>query len=152
MRTRLQAFWRLDEGLSALALALMTLIPLVEILLRPTLGKGIENAPVLVQHLGLVMAMLGAVAAERHGHLTTLGSGLGHLGNARTQAALNGFSNGGAALICGVLGLASWRFVASEIEAAHTLAYGLPIWWIQATMPAGFLWLGAKLGARCSAT
>lgn len=151
MRTRLQAFWRLDEGLSALALALMTLIPLVEILLRPTLGKGIENAPVLVQHLGLVMAMLGAVAAERHGHLTTLGSGLGHLGNARTQAALNGFSNGGAALICGVLGLASWRFVASEIEAAHTLAYGLPIWWIQAVMPAGFLALGAKLGARCSA-
>jgi len=150
--TRLQAFWRLDEGLSALALALMTLIPLIEILLRPTLGKGIENAPVLVQHLGLVMAMLGAVAAERHGHLTTLGSGLGHLGNARTQAALNSFSNGGAALICGVLGLASWRFVASEIEAAHTLAYGLPIWWIQAVMPAGFLALGAKLGARCSAT
>jgi tripartite ATP-independent transporter DctM subunit len=150
--TRLQAFWRFDEGLSALALALMTLIPLVEILLRPTLGKGIENAPVLVQHLGLVMAMLGAVAAERHGHLTTLGSGLGHLGSARTQAALNGFSNGGAALICGVLGLASWRFVASEIESAHTLAYGLPIWWIQAVMPAGFLALGAKLGARCSAT
>lgn len=150
--TRLQAFWRLDEGLSALALALMTLIPLVEILLRPTLGKGIENAPVLVQHLGLVMAMLGAVAAERHGHLTTLGSGLGHLGNARTQAVLHGFSNGGAALICGVLGLASWRFVASEIEAAHTLAYGMPIWWIQAVMPAGFLGLGAKLGARCSAT
>jgi tripartite ATP-independent transporter DctM subunit len=150
-RARLRSFGRFDEALSSLALALMVLIPLVEIVLRPVLGKGIENAPVLVQHLGLVMAMLGAVAAERYGHLTCLGSGLDHLGNARTQAALHAFSNGGAALICGMLGLASWRFVASEMEVSHTLAYGLPIWWIQSMMPAGFLGLGAKLGARCSA-
>ena len=32
--------------------------------------------PLLVQHLGLVLAMFGAVAAERHGHLATLGNGL----------------------------------------------------------------------------
>ncbi len=149
-RVRLQGFRRFDEGLSAAALLLMTLIPLVEIVLRPLLGRGIENASALVQHLGLILAMFGAVAAERHGHLSSLGSSLGHIGKPRFQAIVLKFSKGSAALICGLLGLASWRFIASEIEVSHSLAYGLPVWWVQASMPFGFLLLGAKLGARCA--
>ncbi|MEY8876613.1 MAG: TRAP transporter large permease subunit [Leptothrix sp. (in: b-proteobacteria)] len=140
---------RFDEVLSCAALALMTLIPLIEIAARPLLGKGVENAPLLVQHLGLVLAMFGAVAAERHGHLTTLGSGLADLGTERLQALLQKFALGSAALICGLLTLASWRFVSSEATVAQPLAYGLPIWWVQATMPLGFALLGAKLGWRC---
>ncbi|TXT40291.1 MAG: TRAP C4-dicarboxylate transport system permease DctM [Comamonadaceae bacterium] len=142
---------RFDEVFSASALVLMTLIPLIEIMLRPLLGRGIENASVLVQHLGLVLAMFGAVAAERHGHLSSLGSSLGHLGGPRFQTAVQVFAKGSSALICGLLGLASWRFVASEIDVSHSLAYGLPVWWVQAAMPFGFLLLGAKLGMRCAA-
>jgi len=149
---RLRGPARLDEWLSAAALALMALIPLVEIVLRPLLGKGVENAPALVQHLGLALAMFGAVAAERHGHLTTLGGGLAGLGGERVQALLRGFALAVAALVCGLLALASWRFVASEMEAAQRLAYGMPTWWAQAAMPLGFLLLGVKLGARCAAT
>ena len=145
----LRSLLRADEVLASSALVLMTLIPLVEIALRPLLGRGIESAPLLVQHLGLVLAMFGAVAAERHGHLTTLGSGIGSIGGARLDAALQAFAKGSAALICGLLAQASWRFVASEMEASQTLAYGMPVWWVQAAMPLGFLLLGAKLGARC---
>lgn len=145
-----QGLTRFDDVLSASALALMSLIPLIEVALRPTLGQGIENASVLVQHLGLVLAMFGAVAAERHGHLATLGSSLGRVGGARWQASVHAFAKGSAALICGMLALASWRFVASEIPAAHVLAYGVPVWWVQATMPLGFLLLAAKLGSRCA--
>ncbi len=140
----------LDTWVAAVALALMTLIPLLEIVLRPVLGSGVENAPVLVQHLGLVLAMLGAVAAERHGHLTTLGGGLGAFGGARLERAILWIAKGSAALICGALTLASWRFVASEMEAGHALAYGIPVWWVQAVMPVGFLLLGARLGSRCA--
>ncbi len=146
---RLRGLGRFDEVLSSAALALMTLIPLIEIFLRPFSGRGVENAPVLVQHLGLVLAMFGAVAAERHGHLTTLGSGLVNLGDARMQAATRIFAQGSAALICGLLAMASWRFVAVEMQACQPLAYGMPVWWVQATLPAGFLLLGLKLGARC---
>jgi C4-dicarboxylate transporter, DctM subunit len=142
-------FFQLDAIGASAALLLMTLIPLVEIATRPLLGKGVDNASVLVQHLGLVMAMLGGVAAERNGHLTTLGNGVGGLGGRLFQRLADVLAHGGAALVCGMLGLASWRFVASEIQAAHTLAYGVPVWWVQATMPLGFLLLGAKLGARC---
>ena len=63
---RVRGLRRLDEVLAALALVGMALIPLVEILVRPLAGSGVQNAPVIVQHLGLVMAMLGSVAALRH--------------------------------------------------------------------------------------
>ena len=148
---RTRAFWRFDEGVSSAALALMMLIPLAEIVLRPLQGRGVDNAPLLVQHLGLVLAMFGALAAERHGHLSTLGGGLGQAGDVRLQAALRPFANGSAALICGLLAAASWRFVASEIPAAQVLAYGIRVWCVEALMPFGFLLLGAKLGARCFA-
>ena len=140
---------RSDEFLAIIALGLMLLIPLVEIAARPLLGQGIANAPVLVQHLGLLLAMFGAIAAERHGHLTSLGSGLGDMAGGRFKSALKAFSDAGASLICGLLALASWRFVATEMKASHVLAYGLPVWAVQAVMPLGFLLLGAKLAARC---
>ena len=149
---RLRGLWRFDELLSSTALVLMTLIPLIEMAMRPLLGQGVDNAPVLVQHLGLVMAMFGAVAAERYGHLTTLGSGLANGGNARFLAWVLVFSKGSAAVICGLLALASWRFVASEMDASHTLAYGIAVWWVQATLPLGFALLGLKLGGRCFTT
>ena len=140
-----------DELIASLALALMTLIPLVEIALRPLHGKGIDNAPLLVQHLGLVLAMFGGVLAERGGHLTALGNGLANVRNPALRAASTVFAKGSAAILCGMLAAASWRFVASEMDAGRELAYGLPVWWVQALMPAGFLILGARLGSRCSA-
>lgn len=151
LAARLKPLGRLDLGLGGLALALMVLIPLLEVALRPLLGRGVDNASVLVQHLGLVLAMAGALAAERSGELSTLGSSLGRVGGARVQAAVQAFAKGSAALVCGLLALASWRFVASEMSAAQPLAYGVPVWWVQAAMPLGFGLLGVKLGARCTA-
>jgi C4-dicarboxylate transporter DctM subunit len=149
---RLKPFSHADAWVASAALVLMTLIPIIEILMRPLLGQGIENASVLVQHLGLVLAMLGALAAERNGHLTTLGGGarVATAEDTTWQRAAAHFANISAALVCGLLTWASWRFVASEMEAAHALAYGMPVWWVQFTMPLGFALLGAKLAARCS--
>jgi len=148
-KVRQAGLQRFDEVLSSSALALMVLIPLIEIVLRPLLGRGVDNAPVLVQHLGLALAMLGAVAAERHGHLSSLGNGLASVGGVRLQIGIKAFAQGSAALVCGMLAMASWRFVATEMAVAHDLAYGLPTWWVQALMPVGFGLLGLKLGARC---
>jgi tripartite ATP-independent transporter DctM subunit len=131
--------WRFDEAFASGALVLMVLIPLLEILARPVLGKGIENAPILVQHLGLCMAMCGALVAERHGHLSSLGALL---------PGRHWIAHASAAVICGVLSWASLQLVLSEREAAQLLAYGLPVWWVQAIMPLGFAVLGAKLAMR----
>jgi tripartite ATP-independent transporter DctM subunit len=139
---------RVDEFLAALALALMVAVPLIELAARPLLGAGVDNAAVLVQHLGLLMTMAGALAAERHGHLTTLGASLAGWGGARHRALLQGLADAGAAAVCAVLALASWRFVASEMAAAQPLAYGVPLWWVQAALPLGFALLALKLALR----
>ena len=137
---------RIDEQIAALALGLMMLIPLIEIVMRPLMGSGISNAPVVVQHLGLVLAMFGALAAERHGHLTSFGSNDGSKGFTPAWRLAQLL----AALVCGMLAYASWQFVSTERDAAHTLAYGLPVWTLQACMPLCFGLLGFKLGARCA--
>jgi len=147
----MRRFPALDEFIASAALALMTLIPLIEIALRPLHGKGITNAPMIVQHLGLALAMFGAVLAERGGHLTALGSGLATSRNPRLAQASTIFAKGSAAILAGMLAAASWSFVASELEAGRELAYGIPVWAIQALMPAGFVILGVKLGSRCAA-
>ncbi len=129
---------RFDEVLASLALALMVAIPLVEIVGRPLTGRGFENAPLFVQHMGLVMAMWGAVAAQRNGHLTSLGKLFSQGG---------GFANVASGLICGFLAWSSWQFVASEMMSPKDLAYGIPVWWMQLVMPLGFAILGVKLAA-----
>lgn len=153
MRARAHAWLarvgRADEAVASASLLLMLLIALLEMAMRPLMGRGVENAPIVVQHLGLVLAMAGALAAERHGHLSTLGD-MGRALGGRARVWVQAFANGSAALVCGALALASWRFVATEIGTGAVLAYGLPVWWVQASMPVGFALLGLKLGARCS--
>ena len=140
-----KSFADLDERLARWALIGMALIPMVELVLRPFSGKGIDNAPVLVQHLGLLVAMLGAVAAERHGHLSSLtwGDAL-----SPSKVRWQRWGRAGAAVLCGMLAAASGQLVQSEMGSGHTLAYGLPLWWIQAVLPLGFAWLGVRLAWR----
>jgi tripartite ATP-independent transporter DctM subunit len=138
-----------DEWLASAALLLMVLIPCAEILMRPWMGQGIENAPSLVQHLGLVLTMFGALAAERHGQLATLGAGI-RPRSAGLAAAAKVLSYATAAVVCGMLAMSSWQLVVVEAEVGQVLAYGLPTWWVQASMPLGFALLGLKLGGRCA--
>jgi C4-dicarboxylate transporter DctM subunit len=142
---------RLDALPAVLALALMVAVPLAEMALRPLMGRGVDNAAVLVQHLGLVVAMFGAIAAERLGHLTSLGGSLDRLGSATTQARVRMLAAGGAALLCGMLAHAGWQLVDAERGAGQVLAYGMPVWWVQACLPLGFVLLGLRLGARVGA-
>jgi tripartite ATP-independent transporter DctM subunit len=134
----------LDEHIAALCLALMMVIPVIEIVMRPLLGSGIDNAPVLVQHLGLVLAMFGALAAERHGHLTSFRS----TESDKPHYSLWYYAQGFSALLCGVLAYASWQFAKSEMDSAHTLAYNIPMWYVQISMPLCFILLGYRLGRR----
>ena len=143
------ASFRLPEMLLAGgALLLMLALPLGEMFLRPLLGKGIANAPVFVQHLGLVLAMFGALLAERSGHLTSLGAGLAASPDVRLRTLAIALAKGGSGLICGMLAQSSWTFVLGEMAAAHAIAYAIPGWLFQLAMPAGFALLGYRLASR----
>lgn len=132
----MRRIFRTDEFVPALALLLMAIIPVVEILARPLLGKGVDNAPILVQHLGLVMSMFGALYAYKLGHLSSLGVLVGAL---KTPARI--FSG----IICLLLAWASWFFVSTERSAHQVLAYAIEIWVFQLVMPIGFFLLGWRI-------
>lgn len=137
-----------DALIAGSALALMLLIPLLEIGLRPLFGRGIENAPVLVQHLGLVLAMFGALVAERGQHLSSLGAGFAAAGNPLLRTAARYFAGASAAVLCGMLTRTSWTFVVSEMAAPRDIAYGIAGWMVELAMPAGFGLLAVKLAWR----
>jgi len=137
-----------DAAIAALALLGMVLIPVVEVFIRPLHGSGIQNAPVLVQHLGLLFSLAGAIYAERTGHLTSLGSLWRDIPNASLSLWARGFVHLFSALICGVLARGSFELAMSEIETGHRIAYGVPTWLFLSAMPLGFGILGLQLGLR----
>lgn len=129
------------------ALAAMALVPIAELLLRATLHTGIFASASIVQHLGLVVGMLGGAVAARENRLLII-SALTMALHGRTRAAANLFANGLAAAVCVILAVAGADFVTAERSSGMTLAYGLPTWWVQALMPAGFVLVGWRLLKR----
>ena len=137
-----------DALIAGSALVVMLFVPLLEIVLRPLFGSGIDNAPVLVQHCGLLLAMFGALLAERGLHLSALGAGFTASANPLVRNSAVIFGKASAAVLCGMLAQASWTFVASEMEMPRDIAYGIAGWMFEIAMPLGFALIGLKLASR----
>jgi len=86
-------------------------------LTRRFLGRGIPGSVPLVQHLTLVVGMVGGAIAAREGRLLTLGTIETHLRGA-WRAVAQVVSSAFGATVSAMLCLAAARFVASEREAA----------------------------------
>src|SRR5438093_1274003 len=65
---------RVVDWMLATTLGAMMLLPILEIVLRKTLSRGISNEQAIVQHLTLVAGMIGAAIAARDGRLLSIGS------------------------------------------------------------------------------
>ncbi len=120
-----------------LSLAAMIFVPVAEIVLRPLHG-GIQGASSIVQHLTLVVGMLGGAIAARENRLLAL-SNLGGMLNGRLKRLATIFTGGIAAVVTASLVVASIQFVWEEKRAAKILVYGVPVWAAQMILPAGFL-------------
>ncbi|MBI4473378.1 MAG: TRAP transporter large permease subunit [Acidobacteria bacterium] len=126
-----------ENGLVCAALVSMTILPLAEVVLRRWFGIGIKGSTAIVQHLCLVVSMVGGVIAARNNRLLTL-SNLGGRLTGRLQKAAQLATAGIAFAITAGLAIASAQFVRAEKEAAQILVYDIPVWWIQLVMPVGF--------------
>jgi C4-dicarboxylate transporter DctM subunit len=136
---------RVSENLIlAASLAGMILLPLAEALLRRLANTGIEGNAVFVQHLTLVVCMLGAALAARDGKLLKLFE-FASLGRPRVRALGRWIAHVGAAAASLALGLAGLRLAASERAAGTVIAYGVPVWTIQLLLPLGFALIALRL-------
>lgn len=137
----------LERGALAAAMATMVALPTAEIALRQVGSMGIAGSTPIVQHLTLVVGMLGGALAAREGRLLAL-SPLAGLLSGRAAAAARLLGGAAGAAVAGLLALAAVEFVAVERPAGKVLAYGIPVWVIQAVLPIGFGLIALRLVAR----
>src|SRR5438874_5496146 len=133
-----------------LALSAMVLLPVAEIVLRRTLHTGVQGASLIVQHLALIVGMLGGAIAAREGRmlaLSTLGDSYLRGTGQRIARAIAGAVGG---TVAGFLAIASVRFVESERPFSKILVYGLPVWITERALPVAFALLALRRPYRSS--
>ena len=135
----------IENGVVSTALFAMVIIPLAESFLRRTFHFGIPASTTIVQHMVLVVGMLGGAIAAREGRLLAL-STLGETalrGQVKNIARI--FTSSVSAAVSAFLALASYQFVASEREAGTILGYGIPIWVVEWVLPLGFAVIAIRI-------
>jgi len=131
-------FVRGENLLITLALGTMVILPLAEAILRRLFHSSIPGSITIVQHMVLIVGMLGGAIAAREQRLLAL-SNLGEAKlRGRWKVAARLLTGSIAVTVCVFLCLAAYQFVASERESQRFLAYGIPVWMIQCVLPLGF--------------
>ncbi|MBE7501407.1 MAG: TRAP transporter large permease subunit [Verrucomicrobiales bacterium] len=126
-----------EEGVVVVALGLMVLLLCLEVTLRKFFQSGLPGAAPAVQHLVLVVGMLGGALAAREGRLLSI-STLTHFLKGRARLWAQVWSGGVAAAISVFLAVASLEVVAGSRRLGRTFAYGIPIWVAQLLLTLGF--------------
>jgi C4-dicarboxylate transporter, DctM subunit len=134
---RFRWLWQVENTLVALTLAVLMVLPLIEVVGRKLFHGGLAGGAVLLQHLVLVIGLMGGMFAARDRRLLSL-STLTNFLKGRWQTAARVFSSAVAAGITVFLCVAAVQLVAAEKEGGKLLAYGIPLWTIQLIMPLGF--------------
>lgn len=135
---------RAENLLMTFALAVMVLLPLTEILLRSVWHTGISGSSPMVQHLTLIVGMLGGALAARDGRLLSVAGVTGLLSD-RWMGRARWFSRAISAGVTAGLCVASWQFVVAEREGGSPFLPNLPLWVIEAVMPLGFAAVALRL-------
>lgn len=136
---------RAENFAVALVLAALVILPLAEIVLRRTLHVGISGAISIVQHLTLIVGMLGGAIAARDRRLLCLSTLEETSLRGPLKSASRVFTSAVAAAITLFLSAASFQFVMAERGAGKVLAYGVPVWVIQLMLPIGFAVIALRI-------
>jgi tripartite ATP-independent transporter DctM subunit len=138
-------FARSEDAAVSLALGSMVLLPLAESLLRRTLHVSIPDSVAVVQHMVLIVGMLGGAIAARQERLLSLSNVGDTKLSGRLKAYARVFTGGAGVAVCALLSLASWQFVQIERESREIFAYGIPVWMVQFIIPLGFAAIGLRI-------
>ena len=106
-----------------LSLAALTLLPLIEMVLR-RFHSGLSGSTAFVQHFTLIVGMLGGAIAARDARLLSF-STLASFLKGRIKVAARILSSGAAAAISALLCFASLDFLQTERQGGSRLAYRL---------------------------
>jgi tripartite ATP-independent transporter DctM subunit len=142
---------RFENGLMTLIFAVMSALPLLEIVLRKTLGQGIPSSSQIVQHLTLWAAFLGALLASREEkHLSLSTAELLPPGRPREVAHFltHVVAGGVTALLCA----ASMKVVLADAEGTGTIIGPIPQWSSEVIMPIALFFMALRFAHRAHRT
>lgn len=138
---------RVEDGLLAAALFAIALLPIVEVVLRESGSTGVSGGSAILQHLVLVVGMLGGAVAAREGRSLSL-STVDAFVKGPAKRALAIVVQGLSAGVAAWLALGAWQFVRDEWDPTRELAYGIPLGVVQAILPAGFALCALRIAWR----
>ncbi|HUK35811.1 MAG TPA: TRAP transporter large permease subunit [Vicinamibacterales bacterium] len=141
----------LEDGIAALALAAMVVLPIAEIIVRRLFGVGIPGSGPFVQHLTLWIGFLGAAIAAREGKLLSLATGT-FIPDGRPRQIATAFASGVAACMATILAWGAVQLVVSEREVGSIIAAGVPTWVGELALPIGFVLIALRLAWRAGTT
>ncbi|MBI5497846.1 MAG: TRAP transporter large permease subunit [Deltaproteobacteria bacterium] len=124
---------RAEDILASALLVAMAVLPIIEMAARRLRHEGIPGTPLLVQHLTLCIAFVGAGLAAREDRLLALGTAT-YL-SAAWRARLARVTSSAAALVCTVMALAGVDLVRAEQAGVEPVALGIPAWGFVCVMP-----------------
>ena len=130
-------------------MAAMLVVPLAEALLRRTLHLSIPGSVSLVQHMVLIVGMLGGAIAARENRLLALSNLADTHLKGKWKDIARVFTSGLGAVICVFLAVAAFQFAWAERESGSTLFYGIPTWAVQFILPFGFALVGMRILWHC---
>jgi len=134
-----------ENAIVSSALFVMVALPLAESLLRRLFHRGIPASISIVQHMVLVIGMVGAAIAAREGRLLSLSTLGDTVLKGRLKSTSTVFTGVVSSATSAFLSLASYQFVQTEREAGKILAFGIPVWVIECVLPIGFLVIAARI-------
>lgn len=140
---------RSEDGLVALAITGVMVLPVAEIVLRKAFGVGIPGSGPFTQHLTLWVGVLGAAIAARDGKLLALATGsFIPEGRVRDGAGIVAAAVGAA--VATLLATGGKALVDLYRETGAVLAAGVPTWPVLLVVPVAFGLIAARLAWRAS--
>ncbi|MFP6571256.1 MAG: TRAP transporter small permease, partial [Vicinamibacterales bacterium] len=130
-----------EEWLASVSLALMMLLPLAEIVVRPFVAGGIPGSIPFVEHLTLWVGFIGACVAARSGKLIALTTAT-FIPEGIFRTVARTFSATVGAMVSTLLAWAALDVVAIEMEFGREIALGIPSWMFQLVLPVAFGGIG----------
>ncbi len=133
-----------ERAMLSLVMTAMVLLPLSEAVFRRTGINGLPGAGPFLQHLTLILGMLGGAYAAGRARLLALSPLTQWLSESAAERARI-IAGGVAGAIAIWLAWGAWLLVQSEREAGTILALGVRVWVLQAVLPLGFLAIAWRL-------
>lgn len=139
---------RSEDAISVAVLAVLTAIPLADLVGREVFGRSLSGGTTAVQYLTLWITFLGAALAARSDRLLALATVA--LLPPPAQAVVKVAVGFVAVAVVGAFALASVELIGVDFQYGSSAVWGIPVWCVSLVMPVTLAAIAARLVGHAS--